>query len=63
MKRIERDLMLVDLFFIPSSFIRLKSQIEHDEKKKISDIWYLPLTLMEIGRIDIYYQILKNYIN
>lgn len=59
--RLERDLRLFDLFFVPSSFIRTKLEIEKEIKRKISNLWYIPTITLEIGRLYFYYKILENY--
>jgi hypothetical protein len=65
--RLERDLELLDLIFVPSSLIRLKQKIEKENYRKISNLWYTPIIPVEIARILIeayfIYNNLKNYLN
>ena len=61
-RRAERDFALFDLFFVPSSLVRLKLDLEKDFKEKINDWWYVPILSMEIGRLYLYYKLLENYL-
>ena len=60
-KRIERDLRLFDLFFVPSSLVRKKFEYKKKKGTKISNLGYIPIIIGEVGRIYLYYELLKNY--
>jgi hypothetical protein len=59
---LERNLRLLDLFFVPSSLLRIKKDIEKDLNKKTSNWWYIPLITLESGRIAFYSYYLSKYI-
>lgn len=56
-RRVERDFALLDLFFIPSSLVRLKL-----EGKKEKYWHYIPILFIEGLRLYGYYRRLENYL-
>ena len=61
-QRIKRDFKMFDLLFIPTSLFRFKKELEENLNKKFNNFYYIPIAILEIGRLGMYCNIISQYL-